>query len=462
MDDILTHIYNACDPLHPAEPDQYVDLTDVRGGAVFVHDIIGEIGDSRQNQLPDGKFVRKLFTGHSGCGKSSELEHLALELKSKQPTFPHERYFPILINVLEHVDVLDASLPEILLAVVTETAQRLREEEGIELRSSYLEKRWAEIKKLLFADVDIKKLEIPLWSAKVELNLKLADPSSREKVRNALLPHMTRIIEEINLVLEQARSELRAHRPKDGGRVFEDLVLILDNMEKIQRATGHEMGEDSYRALFLEGASQLTALNAQTIYTIPLSLVRGVGPELSNAYGCFAFVLPNVKTETRSNHARWKPGRDKLIELLRCRALPYGIDNVLTSEAVEYLLDYCGGHVRQLMRFVRQARLRATQAPIDLNAARQAVAQSVQEFASIRPNQWVLLAELEASEEQYWDNNEEDHRQLLDMLCVLEYMNGDPTQDILNQYMPWYAVHPIIRELNQFKHAVANIKKSTQ
>ncbi|MCW3055331.1 MAG: hypothetical protein JWN14_4501, partial [Chthonomonadales bacterium] len=62
----------------------------------------------------------------------------------------------------------------------------------------------------------------------------------------------------------------------------------------------------------------------------------------------------------------------------------------------------------------------------------------------------------ERSEDQSWDNNDPERRQLLEMLCVLEYMNGDRAQDRFNKAMPWYAVHPIVRELNPFKHAVAN------
>ncbi|MCW3052055.1 MAG: hypothetical protein JWN14_1225, partial [Chthonomonadales bacterium] len=398
MDDLLTHLYNACDPLYPAEPEQYIDLTAVRGGGLFVQDTIREIGVSRLNPHADGKFIRKLFTGHTGCGKSSELKHLEGELKSKTPTFPHERYFPIYIDMLDHVDRNDASLPEIMMAVVTEVAHKLREEEKIELRNTYIEKRWEEIKKLLLGDVELKKVDLSLWGAKAEINLKLADPSSREKVRNALLPHMTRLIEEINLVLEKARAELRSRTPLDGGRTYEDIVLLLDNMEKIQRVSGREMGEASDRALFLEGASQLTGLNSQTLYTVPLSLVRAVGPELSNAYGCPAFVLPNVKTETRGAHAKGEPGRHCLIELLKLRTSHHSFDQVFTPEAVDFLLDYCGGHVRQLMRSVRQACLRVEHAPITLDAAEQAVAQSVHEYSSIRPHQWQLMAELERSE----------------------------------------------------------------
>lgn len=465
MDPILVHLYNACHPLYPASPQQYLDLTAVRGGGTFLRDVVQEIGISRSNPRHDGRFVRKLFTGHSGCGKSTELVHLAAELKSDTPTFPHDRYFPVYIDMLEYVDHNDASLPEILLAVVSELAEHLERDEHIKLRNTYLEDRWQEIKNTLFAEVQLKKTDVTLGSFKTEVNLKLADATTREKVRAHLQPRMTRIIEEVNLVLAEARIALREprhHRP-----AYVDLVLILDNMEKIERATGRQMGEDSYRALFIEGASQLTALNAQTLYTVPLSLVRAIGPELANAYRCTPFVLPNVKTEERErdafrNHVSWHPGRKRLRELLEQRVQcdpdhPYTLAQAFTDGAIEVLLDYCGGHLRQLMRFVQQACIRTQQAPIDEEATFQAVTQSVHEYNSIRPSQWQLLAELEVAPfptSDNWDNNDPARRQLLEMLCVLEYMNRAPVTDRFNKAMPWYAVHPVIRELNAFKLAV--------
>ena len=72
-DAILTRIYNAYDPLSPADDAQYQDCSEARGGGVFVQDFLKQL--SRAN-----KPMCSLFTGHIGSGKSSELAHLDLKL----------------------------------------------------------------------------------------------------------------------------------------------------------------------------------------------------------------------------------------------------------------------------------------------------------------------------------------------------------------------------------------------
>ena len=69
MNDILKNLYNDCDPLIPAQPKFYTDLAKVRGGETFIQTICEELERSTGN-------VCVLFTGHSGCGKSSELQRL--------------------------------------------------------------------------------------------------------------------------------------------------------------------------------------------------------------------------------------------------------------------------------------------------------------------------------------------------------------------------------------------------
>ncbi len=304
MDAILKQLLNACHPLLPAEPDQYVDLTNVRGGDVFIQQICQDFDESTES-------ITALFTGHLGSGKSSELEHLAHELLRHGPNCYHKRYFPIVINVLDYLDVFDSSLLEILHAIVAEISAELHEKEGIGLKAGYFEKRWEEIRSLLFSDVEVKKIDIPLWKGKVEIGLKQADRKTRTEVRNHLEPQMPSLISEINTLLIDVRNRLAMHNPQDGGPKYDNIVLIVDNMERIRQVAGKSQGDESERALFVDGATQLNALRANIIYTIPLGLVRSIEPQLEALYGRKPFILPNVKTFTRENHLRFQPGRDK-------------------------------------------------------------------------------------------------------------------------------------------------------
>jgi len=218
---------------------------------------------------------------------------------------------------------------------------------------------------------------------------------------------------------------------------------------------GHESGEKSAHALFVEGAPQLTDIKTHVIYTVPLSLARASGNELMVAYGMEPIVLSNVKTEGRGTHHPWEPGRIALRELLQKRIDPYRLEQVFDTDALEFILTYCGGHIRQFMNFVRRSTLYTNSIPIPMDAAQDAVARAVPSFSTeMSKEDWRLLAELECDTMQQWDTKTPERRTLMDRLCVLEYVNGDRRQNMFNKATPWYAVHPIVRELDIFHSAV--------
>src|ERR1700704_4788900 len=117
MPDALKEIYNACDPYMPATAEYYSDCSAARGS--------GALSQEFQNHLRLAKdYVYFLFSGHIGCGKTSELRDLERSLINAAPE--RECYFPILLDVSEYLDDYDAAPTDILLAIVTELADTLR------------------------------------------------------------------------------------------------------------------------------------------------------------------------------------------------------------------------------------------------------------------------------------------------------------------------------------------------
>jgi len=453
--EILAAVYNNCDPAKPAAQRFYVDCTDVRGGALFANKLCIELSQTTSH-------IHSLFTGHIGCGKSSELQHLADQLSQKTPLADKKRFFPIVVNMSEYLDEYDVSTTDILLAVVAELADNLREREGIVLSDSYLLKRWEELKGYLTSDVEINEGELSQPWGKAKITRLRTDPTARQKVRELLLPQTSSLLEEINLAFVAARVALQKRAPKHGGRAYSDFVLVLDNLEKIQRLAGNMPGDASQRALFIEGAPQLTGLEAHIVFTVPLALVRSEGHLLMQQYSKELFVLPMVKTEYRGHeHKPFQDGLDRLTQLLACR-MPPGcpLTQVFDDRALQFLLEYSAGHVRNLMIFTRESTLYANGSlPIPLIAVQRAIAQTVSILEpSLRPEDWGFLAELELSESQKWNSNDPAHRRLLENLCVMEYVNGGD-ENPLKKATPWYAVNPLLRVQDAFEDAVAVLER---
>ena len=105
MSDALKKIYNACDPYKPATDEYYCDCATARGESALVQRFLRHLNLS---QVP----LCFLFSGHIGCGKSSELGQLGEALEN--PAAGCARYFPILLDVSDYLDDYDVATTDIV------------------------------------------------------------------------------------------------------------------------------------------------------------------------------------------------------------------------------------------------------------------------------------------------------------------------------------------------------------
>lgn len=448
-EDVLKKIYNACDPYLPASADYYYDCSEARGETALTQLIQRHLG------LADDHTCF-LLSGHIGCGKSSELAKLARALTIARQ--PDNCYFPVLVDVSEYLDDYDVTLTDILLAIVTELANALRVHLNIELRDNYFTKRLNEVKEFFLSDVEIKEGELSLGYAKAKVQRLQKNPTARQKVREKLEPKLSSMLEEINLVFDEARLEIRKHCLVNAPQPCSDLVIILDNLEKIRKLGDEEDELQSHRELFLERHKQLSGMRAHFIYTVPLRLVRSSdGPQLEQRYG-MVFVLPMIKVIERATRAPYPRGVESIRAILQKRLGEVKLEDAFTPEALDFLLTYSGGHVRNLMIFVQNACTYTDTIPIPLRAVQEAVKRSIRSYSTAIPEaHWDKLAQLELSSDQHIPNGDNDYLKMLENLSIMEYSNGGDEEQ-LTDAEPWYAVNPVVRELKKFKEAVDELR----
>ncbi len=444
MTDALALMYNSFDPDKPAKPEYYLDCSRARGSSALVERFLSHLYRSDE-------YLCFLFSGHIGCGKSSELQQLKHALAN--PAAENPRYFPVLVNVGEYLDDFDAAPSDIFLAIVSELASALREELGIELRDNYFVKRINEIKQFFLSDVEVREGELGLGGAKLKIQRLKRDPGARDNVRQALEPKLSTMAVEINTVFEEARLKMRSDKAKGRNQSFADFVLILDDMEKIVGFPGKQVGIASQREFFIERAPQLRAIKSHVIHTVPLRLARSDGPQLKQRYGVEPFVLPMVKIFERGTTNRFAEGHDCIRRLLQRRLGELDLNKAFDPEALEFLIQFSGGHVKNLMTFLREACTHTKGIPIPLQAAKKAVQLSVRAYSTGIPEQhWEKLAQLDQSADQQIRNGDEDYLLMLEQLSILEYVNGGGDAPFTGGE-PWYAVNPIVKELQKFKAA---------
>jgi ABC-type nitrate/sulfonate/bicarbonate transport system ATPase subunit len=114
----------------PEDRQYYIDFSKVRGAK-----IIEELG--RTITLLSEESTCQLFTGHIGCGKSTELLRLKAELEKQDF---HVVYF----ESSQSLDMADVDVTDILLAIAREVSQSL-EAIKINLKPGYFQNLFKEI-----------------------------------------------------------------------------------------------------------------------------------------------------------------------------------------------------------------------------------------------------------------------------------------------------------------------------
>ena len=430
--------YNAVNPdvpLYEGEDDpRYVDLTDVRGSDDLATLIARRIRRSDRASSP--AFTKLLFTGHRGCGKTTELFRLKRKLEA-------QGYFVVYFDVEEELDIADVSYLDVLVTLVEETEQQLRESEvmSIELNPELLENiaRWfgetviteeqsRDTERTLETEyglgIETPALVLAKMLAAVRGEIK-SSSRKRETYRRQLERNVRGLITFINDLLDDTQFRLKE-------RGSAGLVVVVDGLEKvIYREIGEEK-RSSHEILFVEHGEQLKAPRCHTIYTVPLSLLfnRNMTQVFPDGY----FVVPMVKiTEENGNECR--DGRESLYQVVARRV---GVESIFeNADLVRQLVEMSGGHVRDLLRLVRYA-FDYTDERVEPAQVERACQSLINEYDRlVRDEDLPRLHQVHRERRAPTDTG---FSLLLFNLLVLEYRNGQS----------WADVHPAVQATRKF------------
>ncbi|MCG6862845.1 MAG: AAA family ATPase, partial [Chromatiaceae bacterium] len=257
----ITRLYQVCEPLeslHPTDP-RWVDFDDVRGD----ENVVQLYARSLRRALP-GRADFKLFTGHRGVGKTSELFRLKALLE--EPAGGGKGFVVVYCDVSDRLDVNDLDFPDLLVFVAAQLQEQLGRKglPGFDPVTTYLKRVWDDIRGLLGAQVELEKVEVDAGFGKLATELRNR-PSSRGLLRDAVEKHSTSLLDAVNDLLSSAQVSART-----AGHT--GLVLIIDGLDKlVRRDLGN--GNNTHDRLFIDRSEQLASLQTHTVYTVPISLI---------------------------------------------------------------------------------------------------------------------------------------------------------------------------------------------
>ncbi len=301
--------------------------------------------------------LTQLLAGFIGDGKTTELYRLKRDLEDRGLAVAY-------VDALAYTDPNDYSVLDVLLAIISGTADALRVEHNVELHPSFLAQRWAELKATLFTDIELEKLSAEISGGPVslaaELRLVSRDTRVRATLWDALGSQRTTLANEFSGLVDKVA------RPAIIASGLRNLVVLVDGLEKLrQDRTGQAL-----RRLFIDHGPVLADLGVHLLLTIPVSLAYSTDAgALADVYGSRLAVIPTLRVPDSCQRfcgtAAQERAMEVMREVVRRRVPTYDgtLDDPLdavfcSSDILDQLITFSGGHVRTLLILLRETILR--------------------------------------------------------------------------------------------------------
>lgn len=337
-------------PLHTEEEiaNFYYETAEARTGdkySDFVESMVMQVLDSGNSAL------HKLFIGHAGSGKTTELFRLYQRLKE-------EKYFVCFGRCDIDLDSGDVEYTEVLFYIL-DLLVRKSKEVGIGMSETVLDdiiKYWTSMEEIqitlteqeetnlkMSAGAGIKLKNVLEIMTKIKGILKSSEETKRQ-IRQSIIPRSSELLTRIKDVIENLESELQAKGyPKIP-------FIILDGLDKIPL--------EQARKIFKENGSKFSELPIHLLVTFPISLTyteeyRNIQIWLPNPEK-----LPMIKLRNWVNGAYqdgYTEGFDTMQGIVEKRA-DLGL---FDAGVLDLLIRQTGGYIRDLFRCIGKAAIRA-------------------------------------------------------------------------------------------------------
>ncbi|MBE7381444.1 MAG: AAA family ATPase [Leptolyngbya sp. SIO1E4] len=413
----------------------YVELDDVRSPQA-----IGTVSQ-QLDFLDPGEPTAILFTGHRGCGKSTELQKIKRRWQLQ--------YEFIYIKATDELDINDADYKDIYLVIVKYITQALQawgvsnDPKLVHAFENWFKEITVETEQSREASISVGgKVEVggglpSVLNMAVNLLAQIKGSDKHKKlIRENLQQGFSRLQENTNALLKDAFEKLKEKQPNTKGFLF-----IFDNLDRVPPQVGEH--------LFLKYANQLRELHCTIIYTVPISVIYS-GRNYSNVFGDLN-VMPMVNVyqfDREQVELAYDPdGLDKMASLIEQRV---DAEKLFEDRAVLLnLVRLSGGHVRQLMQLIRTACLNARGRQISAADVEKAAAKEQNNFEQFIPsNHYPVLAHICRYKGGQLDPEAQAMMQsMLFNITVLEYEQLDDLQS-------WKYINPLVRRTNAFREAL--------
>ncbi|NJN71447.1 MAG: AAA family ATPase [Limnothrix sp. RL_2_0] len=389
--------------------------------------------DTTLNELEDlvtytsSKDEKIIFSGHTGCGKSTLLAALERRFTSSRLVVRFS-----IANMIENADINHINILFSIAIKLMEEAEKqnvpLSQQTKQEILNWFAKRTKIEQAELKTeANVGANILSI------IGLRLKV-DAAIREEIKQEFQHKVTDLVSKLNDIISII-----------GTAVGKPILVIIDDIDKLDLRVISEIFVSNIKALFLP--------NCQIIYTLPISALHDkdilpvLETETSDRIVQMRVLKLFVKGESHKPDPQPVPKTRKLLLELLGKRINL---ELFETDAVDDLIIYSGGVLREVIRIVQQCcRLalgRIRRAPEDEDFSDYKISTAIVGEAinklRLQISRPLGKIDLEILDQVYRNYAPDDPRDdeflgLLKGLQVVEYRNSKE----------WHDVHPILWEL---------------
>ncbi|MBT3321029.1 MAG: hypothetical protein HN392_01965 [Anaerolineae bacterium] len=393
-------------PLHPNENGE--------PNSFYVNRIENPLEKLKDELLaPFYKPPKFFFSGHRGCGKSTELLHLLGDVEIQK------KYWPINFSIRQDADIIDLDFRDVLLAIGGRLFREYRQAGG-ELPEHLLKELDGWRGKVLH---EVQTTEKGRFSSEVGatldaffinagLRMKL-EPATRVGLRQTFEKDITGLIAVINSISSAIYAKEKRYP-----------LVLIDDMDKPEL--------EKARAIFHDHREIMTQPNCVIVYTVSSALFYS---KEFDAIRDQAIFLPNISlSNPSSGEISSTEGIETLKKFITLRMSP----TLIEPNAARLAIEYSGGVFRELARIMRTSigRARRRKATlIEISDVEWSATEIRNEYRRILDKEDIkLLRRISKTKRlEYVDRL----RPLLQLLAVLEYRDGEN----------WCDIHPVLRSL---------------
>lgn len=352
------------------------------------------------------------FSGHRGCGKSTELNRLAADDEIK------ERFFVVKYSVKEVCDVNNLDYVDILFSIgaqlyihYIDAGKKLRPELIKELdgwKNSIIEKEET-VSTSAEASIEngIRAFFISIL-AKIQV-----EGTTKQTIRQKIEPKLTELIDKINMIIADIE-----------GKENKKVLVLIDDLDKPNLAQAINIFYNNYTAI--------TQPSCFIVYTVPISIY------FTSEFTVLKeskFFLPNIKLHPKNDKNNMD---EKGYELMRTFVFRRMKQELIKPDALNHAIKIGAGVFRENARVMQIAADSAIEhgrhciIDEDVNRAESEIRGDFKR--QLTTEDYAILKEICNINEM---RGIEKIGKLLHNLFVLEYVNGEP----------WCDVHPVLEGL---------------